>query len=154
MSKELQVGDPAPDFKLMNAAGQEVSLSDFKGKKRVVLYFYPKDLTSGCTLEGQEFSGLKAEFEKLETVILGVSLDSMQSHQKFIREANLSVDLLSDTNSSTCQAYGLSKGLKGLLGLARSTFLIGKDGLIQQIYHNVKPLGHAQAVLAEIKSQP
>ena len=143
-------GQKAPLFTLRNQLGEEVSLADFMGKK-VILYFYPKDDTSGCTTEGQEFSTLKKDFEKHNTVILGISKDTVESHKKFCDKYNFTIDLLSDENGRTIKAYNAwqekSAFGKKQMGIVRSTVLIDENGIIQKHWKTVKPQTHAQQVL-------
>ena len=147
---KLKQGDKAPNFTLVNQDGMEVSLSDFIGKK-VILYFYPKDNTSGCTLEAQDFSALMEEFLSLDACIVGVSPDSIQSHQKFIASKNLKIMLLSDETKAVSQSYGaygekLMYGKK-VYGMIRSTFVIDEKGELIGVFYNVRAKGHAQKVL-------
>lgn len=149
----LQVGDPAPDFTLPDAEGTPVSLADFRGQ-RVVLYFYPKDNTPGCTKEACGFRDALPEFEALDTAVLGISPDGATSHQKFRDKYELPFRLLSDPESTIATAYG-SYGLKKFMGreymgVMRHTFVIGADGCIEQIYRKVKPEAHAQQILASL----
>ncbi len=148
----IQEGNNAPDVKLFSQ-DKEVSLSDFKGKW-VVLYFYPKDNTPGCTIEAIDFSSLKKDFEKFNAVVLGVSPDSVESHCKFIEKKELTIDLLSDSEKEVAKAYGVWDKKKFMgkeyMGIIRSTFLI-KDGKIIKAWSPVKVKGHAEAVLEEIK---
>lgn len=150
----LDKGDKAPDFKLPDAQGNMVSLSGLKGKK-VVLYFYPKDDTSGCTVEAKDFSCLVDEFEKHGAVVLGMSPDSSKSHGKFAAKHDLKVGLVADEDKSTLQAYGVwaEKSMYGrkYMGVERSTFLIGEDGTIREAWRNVKVPGHAEDVLKAVK---
>lgn len=147
----LQEADPAPDFKLPDATGNKISLKDFKGKKNVVLYFYPKDLTPGCTTEACDFSTHLKQFEKKNAVVIGVSLDDEARHQKFIEKYNLKHILLSDNSKKVSEAYGVyqQKSLYGrkFMGIVRSTFVIDKDGKIKKIFPKVKVAGHWQEVL-------
>ncbi|MCO6185903.1 thioredoxin-dependent thiol peroxidase [Rhizobium sp. L1K21] len=153
---ELNPGDKAPDFTLPRDGGGTVSLSDFSGKN-VVLYFYPKDNTTGCTIEAVDFSGLADAFAKLDTVVIGMSPDTVKSHDNFVKKQNLSVILASDTEKSVLEAYGVwqEKSMYGrqYMGVARTTYLIGKDGVIRHTWTNVKAKGHAEAVLEEVKNQ-
>jgi len=146
----LKQGQKAPDFKLQDTNESDIKLSDFKGKW-VVLYFYPKDNTPGCTIEAMEFSALKKDFEKLNTVVLGVSKDSCASHQKFTDKKNLTINLLSDPESRIQKLYGVWQKKKFMgrefMGTVRTTFLINPKGDIEKIWNNVKAKGHAQAVL-------
>ncbi len=147
---DLTAGDTAPDFSLPRNGGGTVSLSDFAGKP-VVLYFYPKDDTSGCTTEAVDFSGLTAEFEKLGATVIGISPDSVKSHDKFAAKHNLSVVLAADEEHKALEAYGVWKEKsmygKTYMGVERSTFLIDKSGKIAEVWRKVKVPGHAGAVL-------
>lgn len=155
MGKKLAPGDKAPDFALPDDAGGKVSLASFAGKK-LVLYFYPKDDTSGCTKEAIDFNGLKAEFEKAGAAILGASPDSAASHAKFKAKHNLDLSLASDESKAMLEAYGVwvEKSMYGrkYFGVERTTLLIGPDGKIAKIWNKVKVPGHAAAVLAEVKA--
>ena len=146
---EPTVGAPAPDFALETADGP-VRLADFKGKT-LVLYFYPKDDTTGCTKEAQEFSVLAPEFAKAGASLIGVSKDSLKAHQKFVAKYDLKLPLGSDPEGAVVEAYGswVEKSLYGrkYMGIDRSTFLI-KDGKIAKIWRKVRVPGHAEAVLA------
>lgn len=146
----LEEGRKAPGFTLPTDSGDEVSLSGFKGKK-VVLYFYPKDNTSGCTTQACEFRDQHPDFEKLDVVILGVSPDSVRSHQGFRDKHGLNFPLLADEDHKVAEAYGVwkEKSMYGrkYWGIERSTFLIDEDGVLRKIWRKVKPRGHAQAVL-------
>ncbi len=149
----LKEGDPAPKFSLKSNRGEKVQLSDFRGKY-VVLYFYPKDDTPGCTIEAKEFRDLSTEFEKKNTVILGVSPDTLESHCSFADKYNLNFLLLSDEGYKVAEKYGAwgEKNMYGKIsyGIIRSTFLIGPDGKILKVWRKVKPEGHAQKVLESI----
>ena len=152
----LQDGDKAPDFALPDADGKTRKLSDFKGHYAVV-YFYPKDDTSGCTKEAQSFTELKAEFAKLKAEIIAISPDSVKSHAKFRGKYGLQVTLLADEEKAAIQAYGVwaEKKMYGraYMGVERSTFLIGPDGKIVKAWKAVKVPGHAAAVLEALKKQ-
>lgn len=139
----LSIGNKAPDFTLKNQAGKEVKLSDFTGKKNVVLYFYPKDDTPGCTREACGFRDQMKRFGNLDTEILGVSADSESSHQGFANKYTLPFSLLSDNAKDTAKKYG---ALKETGGVARMTFIIDKDGIIQKIYPAVKVDDHIEEV--------
>ncbi len=149
----LKVGDPAPDFSLPDGKGNIVSLSDLKGK-RVVLYFYPRDNTPGCTKQACGFRDVYSEFQQKDIVILGVSTDDAASHQKFATKFELPFPLLTDADGSVATAYdsyGLKKFMgKEYIGISRNTFVIGPDGTIERIYKKVKPEPHAAAILAEL----
>lgn len=150
----LQKGDKAPMFTLPDANGNVVSLSDLMGRK-VVLYFYPKDDTSGCTVEAKDFSRLADDFAAHGAIILGMSPDSVKSHGKFVAKHDLKVGLVADEDKSTLQAYGVwtEKSMYGrkYMGVERSTFLIGEDGNIVESWRNVKVPGHAEEVLKAVK---
>lgn len=152
----LQIGDIAPDFTMMLAEQKEITLSNLLGKN-VVLYFYPKDNTPGCTLEGIDFSSNKEAFTKLNTVVIGISKDSVKSHCAFQSRFNLTVDLASDKDGEVASKYGvlIEKSMFGkkYMGISRSTFLINKEGKIAYIWPSVSVSGHAKAVLEEIKKQ-
>jgi peroxiredoxin Q/BCP len=152
---ELDVGQNAPDFDLPADGGRTVKLSSLRGKP-VVLYFYPKDDTSGCTAESIAFSALKPQFEKLGATIIGVSPDGQKSHDKFKAKHNLSVDLVADEEKKTLEAYGVwkEKSMYGrkYMGVERSTFLIGRDGKIAKAWRKVKVPGHAEEVLDAAKA--
>lgn len=150
-SAALKEGDAAPAFDLPGAGGGRVSLADFKGGK-LVLYFYPKDDTSGCTKEAIEFNGLREKFAAAGTKILGMSPDSAKSHDKFRTKYELSLSLASDEGKETLSAYGVwvEKSMYGrkYMGVERSTFLIDAKGKIAGIWRKVKVPGHAEEVLA------
>ncbi len=157
VSSKLTVGDTAPDFILPDADGKEVSLSQMSGQW-VVLYFYPKDSTSGCTTEAIEFTELAPEFEKLGAVVLGVSKDSVASHRKFIDKKGLGVGLLSDENSTVLDLYGawqMKKQCgKECMGTVRSTVLIDPQGKVAEVWPKVtKAAGHAAKVLEAFKAR-
>ena len=156
---KVKVGDQAPDFTLLSQKGESVTLSQFFGKKNVVLYFYPKDNTPGCTTEAIGFTGILPELEKLDAVVLGVSPDSPESHAKFIAKKDLKVTLLSDVEKNVIKAYGKWKLKKfrgkEYMGVVRSTFLINPDGKIAHIWPKVSVKGHpeeVQKILMELKS--
>ena len=150
----IEIGQNAPLFTLTSDEGVEISLSELKGKY-VVLYFYPKDDTPGCTIEAQDFSKKNAEFEKLEAVILGVSKDNVASHCKFIEKYKLNISLLADENAEVCNAYGVIKEKsmfgKKYFGIDRSTFLIDKMGRIIDSWNSVKVKGHVDEVLKNLE---
>lgn len=153
MELKLKVGDRAPEFSAPTNGGGQVSLSDFKGKP-VILYFYPKDNTPGCTKEACSFRDQFAQFRKKGAVVLGVSVDSVKSHDKFVEKFTLPFPLLADADKQIVQAYGVwgEKSFMGrtYLGIHRVTFLIGGDGRIQKIWSQVKPEEHAAEVLAAL----
>lgn len=150
----LNKNQPAPDFSSPNQHNQLVSLSDFKGKKHVVLYFYPKDDTPGCTIEANQFTALAGEFAKAGAVVIGVSKDSCASHQAFIDKYGLQLDLLADTTGALCERYGVwqDKEKNGEIkkGIVRSTFLIDKNGIVQEALYGVSAEGHAQDMLRRV----
>lgn len=150
----LNIGEKAPDFTLPSDQNQMVSLNELRGKK-VILFFYPKDNTPGCTREVCDFRDSLARFNTADAVVLGVSRDSITKHQKFKEKYTLTFPLLADENGDTCQAYGVidKKSLFGntFLGITRSTFLIDENGTIQNIWRKVKVTGHVQQVLDAIK---
>jgi peroxiredoxin Q/BCP len=145
------IGRPAPDFSLPATTGENISLRQFKGKKTVVLYFYPKDETPGCTREACDFRDHTAEFERSNVVILGVSTDSLESHQHFREKQKLPFPLLVDEDAAVSKLYGVykQKNLYGKksLGIERTTFVIDRTGRVAQIWPKVKVDGHVQDVL-------
>ncbi|MDB5510901.1 MAG: peroxiredoxin [Enterovirga sp.] len=147
---ELKVGMPAPPFTLPGPDGRPVALSGLSGRK-VVLYFYPRDDTPGCTVEARDFDGLLPEFAQAETELVGISPDGPQSHAKFAAKHGLSLTLVSDESQGTLKAYGVwaEKSMYGrtFMGVERTTVLIGRDGTIARIWPKVKVGGHAQEVL-------
>lgn len=144
------IGETAPAISLPRDGGEIVTLSDFAGKK-VVLYFYPKDDTPGCTTEAKGFTDSVDDFAACDTVILGVSKDSVAKHGKFVAKHDLKIALLSDENGDVCERYGTwaEKSMYGktYMGITRTTFLIGPDGKIAQVWPSVKVPGHVAAVL-------
>jgi peroxiredoxin Q/BCP len=151
----LQAGDRAPEFSLPGDGGQTLSLASTGGKK-LVLYFYPKDDTSGCTMEAKDFNALRAEFAAAGTEIIGVSPDSAASHDKFKKKYELGFALASDESKAMLEAYGVwvEKSMYGrkYMGVERTTFLIGADGRIAKVWPKVKVPGHAAEVLAAAKA--
>ena len=154
MSAKIAVGAKAPAFKLVHDGGGEVSLADFKGRK-LVLYFYPKADTPGCTVEAKDFSRLSAAFGRAGTAILGVSADPVPKQDKFKAKYDLSIMLGSDESHEMLTAYGVwaKKSMWGrsYMGVLRNTYLIGPDGRIARIWEKVKVAGHAEEVLAAAK---
>ena len=152
----LTQGQSAPDFTLPAIGGKSVSLSDFKGNKSVVLYFYPKDDTPGCTKEACFFRDLQSEFQDAGAVILGISVDSLASHEKFAEKHNLLFPLLADEDKTVVRDYGvwLEKSMygKSFLGTERATFVIDKQGIIRKVWPKVKVEGHVDEVLDFVKS--
>lgn len=151
---ELKEGMKAPDFNLPDSQGNDVTLSNFREKK-VILYFYPKDNTKGCTLEAINFRDNYEEIEKIDTVVLGISKDSMKSHVGFISKHHLPFILLSDEEGKVCEMYGVWKKKKmygkEYMGIERTTFLIDKNGSIMKIFPKVKVEGHVEEIIQEIK---
>ncbi len=147
----LEQNQLAPDFTSIDQNGDEVSLAQFRGSNNVVLYFYPKDDTPGCTVEANEFTGLIDQFAAADTVVLGVSKDSCEKHQKFINKHDLKVKLLADTDGELCELYGTWGERKFMgrtyMGIGRSTFVIDKQGKLAHVDYKVKAKGHAQAML-------
>ena len=150
---EIKEGNKAPDFTAMNQNGEKVKLSSFRGKKNVVLYFYPKDMTPGCTTQACNFRDQHKKFK--DTVILGVSIDSSERHQKFIAKYDLPFTLIADIEKKVVQKYGVwqEKKLYGktFMGIVRTTFIIDKAGTIQKIFSKVKVKNHIEEVLSELK---
>lgn len=152
----LEKNQTAPAFSATNQHNEMISLSDYNGHKNVVLYFYPKDDTPGCTIEANQFTELASEFAKVDTVVLGVSKDSCESHQAFIDKFGLKVDLLADTTGELCDAYGVwqekeKNGVKKM-GIVRSTFIIDKIGELVDVIYGVTAEGHALEMLAKVKA--
>ena len=149
------IGKTAPDFTLPSTEGQPISLRQFKGKKTVILYFYPKDDTPGCTREACDFRDHSAEFESSQVVVLGVSTDPLESHAKFREKHHLPFTLLADEDAAISKLYGVykTKNLYGKkhLGIERTTFIIDKTGRIAQIYPKVKVEGHIQDLLEFVR---
>ena len=154
MTKELQTGDSAPDFTLPRDGEGALSLADFGGRK-LALYFYPKDDTSGCTSEAKAFSEAKALFDKAGAVVIGASKDSVASHAKFRAKYDLSITLASDVEGKIVEAYGawVEKSMYGrkYMGIERSTFLIDGQGVLRRVWRKVKIPGHAQEVLKAVQ---
>ncbi len=156
-TKQVKIGQKAPAFSLPNQDGKIVRLSDFKGKK-VVLYFYPKDDTPGCTKESCAFRDGLEEIHSSGAVVLGISADSVDSHKKFVKKFNLNFPLLSDETKAVVQAYGVwkEKSLYGrkFMGIERTTFIIDEHGKFDDIFQKVKVDGHLEEVLAELDVMP
>ena len=148
-------GKAAPAFSLDASTGKKIALKDFKGKKAVVLYFYPKDDTPGCTTEACDFRDSSARIKRLGAVILGVSPDGVAKHEKFIGKHDLNFPLLADEDNKACQAYGVwkEKSMYGrkYMGVERTTFVIDKKGTIQKIFLKVEVPQHPEAVLDFVK---
>ncbi len=151
----LSEGDYAPDFTLDDEKGKPFTLSSARGK-RVVLYFYPKDDTPGCTTEAKDFTQLMGGFERENTLVVGVSRDDQASHAAFCAKHSLEVTLVSDTDNTVCEAYDcwVEKNMYGkkYMGVARSTFLIDEKGIVRKIWRKVKVNGHADSVLETIRA--
>jgi peroxiredoxin Q/BCP len=152
---EITIGSLAPDFDLPRDGGGRVKLTDFRGKS-LVLFFYPKDDTSGCTTESLAFTALAEEFAKAGTVVIGMSPDSAACHDRFIKKHKLTVALAADEEKTTLEAYGVwkQKSMYGrsYMGVERTTFLIRADGSVGTIWQKVKVAGHAEAVLAAARN--
>lgn len=152
-TKEIKEGNKAPDFTALDQNGKKVKLSSFKGKKNIVLYFYPKDMTPGCTAQACDFRDQHKKFKN--TVILGVSIDSQERHQKFIEKHDLPFTLLADTDKKVVQKYGIwqEKKLYGktFMGIVRTTFLIDKTGTVRKIFPKVQVKTHIEDVLNALK---
>ncbi len=154
MSK-IAIGKAVPAFEAPATGGDTIRLKDFKGKN-VVLYFYPKDSTPGCTLESQNFRDLHARFKKLDTVILGISRDSLKSHESFKAAQEMPFDLLSDQSEALCELFDVIR-LKNMYGkqvrgIERSTFLIDRDGKLRREWRKVKVDGHVEEVLEAVQA--
>jgi len=152
----LEVNQTAPSFSTANQHNTTINLSDFNGIKHVVLYFYPKDDTPGCTIEANQFTALASEFAAADTIVLGVSKDTCESHQTFVDKFGLEVDLLADTSGELCEAYGVwqekEKNSVKKMGIVRSTFVINKEGVLADVIYGVVAEGHAQAMLKKVKT--
>ena len=152
----LEPGDKAPFFALPDADMERVNLEDLIGRRNLVIYFYPRDDTPGCTMEALEFSDLQPEFEAAETEVLGISRDTCASHGAFRDKYGLSLRLLADTDGEACEAYGVwqEKEAHGekRMGIVRSTFVVDKQGLVRHVLNDVKPKGHAAVVLDLVRA--
>lgn len=152
---EVQVGQQVPDFRLPATGGEEVALSDFKGKN-VVIYFYPKDMTPGCTTEACDFRNAHSAFKDVNAVVLGISPDDLKSHDKFIAKHDLPFLLLADEDHQVAEMFGVWKPKKmfgkEFLGVERSTFVIDKEGKLIEEWRKVKVDGHVEEVLEVVKS--
>ncbi len=151
----IEIGKPVPDFECPATGDKTIRLSDLKGH-RVVLYFYPKDNTPGCTREGQDFRDHYDEFKKLNTIILGVSRDSIKTHDNFRTKHEFPFDLLSDQDETLCKLFDVikEKNMYGrkVMGIVRSTFLIDENGVLRREWRKVKVPGHVEEVLETIRS--
>lgn len=150
----VRVGEPVPNFKLLASNGQEVSLTDYQGKK-LVIYFYPKDMTPGCTAESCDFRDFNGQFAEHGAEVIGISPDDLASHEQFVTEQKLPFLLLSDTEHGAAELFGvwkeLSYGGKTFMGVERSTFLIDEKGKLVREWRGVSVEGHAQEVLQAVK---
>ncbi len=149
-ASQPEAGQAAPEFALKSQDGSTVNLKDYRGKW-VVLYFYPKDFTSGCTVEAHNFQRDEAQYQKLDAVILGVSLDSVDSHKQFCVKEGLNFKLLSDADRKVSTEYGTLTNLAVVKYASRNTFLIDPQGKIAKVYTDVKPNTHSEQVLADLK---
>ncbi len=153
---KLQEGAPAPDFRLPASTGQTIGLNDFKGKQSVVLYFYPKDDTRGCTIEACSFRDNIASVQGYGAVVLGVSPDGVDSHNQFVDKHNLNFPLLADEDTAISQAYGVwvlrERDGHQFMGIERSTFLIDPNGIIKKIWRQVDPNEHVPEVIEALKA--
>jgi thioredoxin-dependent peroxiredoxin len=147
--KQPEVGKPAPDFSLTTSDGSQVSLKDYRGKW-VVLYFYPKDFTSGCTMEAHNFQRDLGKYQDADAVILGVSVDTAQSHKEFCAKEGLNFKLLADSDAKVSTEYGSVMDYKGQKLAARNTFIINPKGEIAKVYAGVKPADHSEQVLKDL----
>jgi thioredoxin-dependent peroxiredoxin len=151
---ELKEGIIAPNFRLVGSDNKEHALSDYIGKK-VILYFYPKDNTPGCTIEANDFNDNITQIEELNGIIIGISRDSITSHKRFCNKYSLSFVLLSDVDEAVCKLYDVIKGknMYGIIstGIERSTFIIDEHGIIEKIYRKVKINGHVEEVINQLK---
>lgn len=151
----MNVGQKVPDFEIPSSSGGSFRLSKSRGKK-IVLYFYPRDNTPGCTLEGQEFNKLLAQFRKLNADVYGVSQDSLKSHGKFVDKCGFKFELLSDEGGKACSIFDVvhEKNFYGkkIMGIVRSTFVVDEDGKLAAEWRKVKAEGHAKEVLAAVKA--
>jgi len=154
MTGSLKIGDRAPDFSLPASGDQTLSLADFKGRK-LVLYFYPKDNTPGCTTQAIDFTAAAKAFEAANTAVVGVSADSLKKHDNFITKHQLAIPLISDEDHVALNAYGVwvEKSMYGkkFMGIERATYLISEDGKIAAIWRKVKVKGHIEAVLEAVR---
>ncbi len=151
----LEKNQTAPEFSSKNQDDQLIELSSFNGKKNVVLYFYPKDDTPGCTIEANDFTRLAGEFVLANTVVIGVSKDSCASHTDFIKKFDLKLDLLADESGEVCESYGVwqekeKNGVKKM-AILRSTFIINTKGVLVEAMYGVSHEGHAQAILEKVQ---
>ena len=147
----VRLGDEAPDFTLPADDGGKVKLSDLRGKP-VVLYFYPKDDTPGCTIQGKSFTATKADFDEAGISVVGVSQDDVDSHKSFCNKFSFTIDLLADTNTELLKACGVGQSeYKGTMYWDRTSFVIDPSGVLRKVYEKVNPQGHEQTLLEDIK---
>jgi peroxiredoxin Q/BCP len=148
----VEEGKPAPDFELTSDSGETVRLSDFRGKP-VVLYFYPKDDTPGCTIQGKSFTATQADYKAANVEVVGVSSDDVSSHKNFCNKFGFTIDLLADTRAELLNIAGVGQSdYKGTMYWDRTTFVIDPEGIVRKVYTNVKPDGHEKVVLDDIKA--
>ncbi len=152
----LKINQNAPNFITINQKNEEIKLANYVGQKNVVLYFYPKDDTPGCTIQANQFTSLFKDFNDIDTIVFGISKDDSQSHTHFIQKFDIKIDLLADIEGTLCERYGVwqekeKNGVKKM-GIVRSTFIINKEGKLTDIMYNVAPDGHAQIILDRLKS--
>ena len=152
----LEIGQIVPDFTATATSGTTFKLSDYRGKSNLIIYFYPKDSTPGCTTEGQNFRDMKSELDSHTTLVFGVSKDSMRRHENFKAKQDFNFELISDEDEAVCQLFDVIQ-LKKLygkeyMGIVRSTFLIDKEGVLREHWDKVKVKGHADAVLEAVKA--
>ncbi len=151
----LEINQLAPEFSVPDQGNKLINLSDYRNNKNVVLYFYPKDDTTGCTIEARQFTALASDFASLDTVVIGVSRDSCESHEAFIDKYGLNVILLADTNGELCESYGVwqekEKNGEKKMGIVRSTFIINKDGVLEEAMYDVSADGHADQIFDRIR---
>lgn len=151
----LHKNDVAPVFKSVNQQNEVLNLENYLGEKKVVLYFYPKDDTPGCTIEANDFTALASDFALLDTVVIGVSKDSCESHTAFIEKFGLKLDLLADESGELCESYGVwqekeKNGVKKM-AILRSTFIISKDSILVEAMYGVNHVNHAQNILDRVQ---
>jgi thioredoxin-dependent peroxiredoxin len=147
----LEAGNPFPNFSLQNQDGKTVSLGDFSGKWLVV-YFYPKDDTPGCTIQGKSFTATKSDFDAAGINVVGVSQDDVASHKNFCDKFSFSIDLLADTKAELLKACGVGQSeYKGTMYWDRTSFVVGPDGMVKKVYEKVNPQGHETVLLSDIK---
>ncbi|NMM52965.1 thioredoxin-dependent thiol peroxidase [Paenibacillus aquistagni] len=156
MTQQIEIGQAVPDFTLPGSNGKQVSLSQYRGQK-VVIYFYPKDMTPGCTQEACDFRDYHGDFAKYNAVVLGISPDDLKRHGKFVEKHELPFTLLSDTEHEVAELFGVwqLKKMYGreYYGIVRSTFLIDENGLLAKEWRSVKVKGHTEEVLAAVKGE-